>query len=125
MLNCGQTAPTQGGGGTPTNVLQRLDNVSGTCTPIPFNLDSGPGVGEGCPVDSPQCILLQKDLLGQNARFFWTVTWVAESAEYPEAPTLFDFGDGYHPLEPCGPDADRVPHVDPDPPGERRPLVHR
>ena len=109
VLDCGDTAPTQGGGGTPTNILERLDNVDGAaCTPIPFNLDSGPGVGAGCPVDSPQCILLQKDLLGQNARFFWTVTWVAESADYPEAPTLFDFGDGYHPLEPCGPDADGV-----------------
>jgi hypothetical protein len=109
VLDCGDTAPTQGGGGTPTNSLERLDNDGGpACTPIPFNLDSGPGIGAGCPVDSPQCILLQKDLLGQNARFFWTVTWVAESADYPEAPTLFDFGDGYNPLEPCGPDADGV-----------------
>jgi hypothetical protein len=107
VLNCGETAPTQGGGGTPTNSLERLDNDGGpACTPIPFNLDSGPGVGAGCPVESPQCILLQKDLLGQNARFFWTVTWVAESAEYPEAPTEFDFGAGYNPLLPCGPDAD-------------------
>ncbi len=114
VLGCGQTAPTQGGGGTPTNVLERLDNDGGpACTPIAFNLDSGPGVGEGCPLDSPQCILLQKDLLGQNARFFWTVTWVAETAEYPEAPTLFDFGDGYHPLEPCGPDADLIPPLIP------------
>ena len=109
VLNCGETAPTQGGGGTPTNSLERLDNDGGpACTPIPFNLDSGPGVGAGCPVDSPQCILLQKDLLGQNARFFWTVTWVAETADYPEAPTLFDFGDGYNPLQPCGPDADGI-----------------
>ena len=27
-----------------------------------------------------QCILLQKDLLGQNAQFFWTVTWAPETA---------------------------------------------
>jgi len=122
VLDCNETAPTQGGGGTPTNILERLDNVDGAaCTPIPFNLDSGPGVGAGCPIDSPQCILLQKDLLGQDARFFWTVTWVAESAEYPEAPTLFDFGDGYNPLLPCGPDADGVLPFIPTLPGNGDP----
>ena len=63
---------------------------------------------------SPQCILLQKDLLGQNAQFFWTVTWAPETADYPEAPTQFDFGDGNSsPSSPAADDADGDPPLHP------------
>lgn len=112
ILDCGQTAPTQGGAGTPSNSLERLDNVGGaTCTPIPYNLESGPGATPGCLAGSAQCILLQKDLLQQAAQFYWTVTWTPETADYPETPTQFDFDfDGeFQDLQPCLADTDVPP----------------
>ena len=113
FLDCGQTAPPQGGGTTPLNILERLDNVDGAeCAPIPFNLDSTTGT-ELCSTEETnflQCVLLQKDLLGQDAQFYWTVTWAPEDGSYMETPTQFDFGtpSGLHALSLCGPDADGI-----------------
>lgn len=78
------------------------------CTPIPFNLDSGEGATPGCTPGSPQCILLQKDILGQATQFIWKVTWNPESTDYPETPTEFDFDlDGtFAALQPCEADSD-------------------
>jgi len=91
---------TQGGNGTPTSTLTRVENVGGaTCTPIPYNLDSSIGQCEDVP--SYQCILLQKDLLGQNAQFFWHVAWVPEPGEYQEEDTQFNYGFGYQDLQLC------------------------
>jgi hypothetical protein len=91
---------TQGGNGTPTSTLTRVENVGGaTCTPIPYNLDSS--IGECEDVPSYQCILLQKDLLGQNAQFFWHVAWVPEPGEYQEEDTQFNYGFGYQDLQLC------------------------
>ena len=105
FLDCGDTAPTQGGDGTPTNSLERLDNVGGaTCTAIPFNLDSSTDI-EDCGENFLQCVLLQKDLLGQNAQFFWTVTWAPEPGDYQESETQFDFGNGPQDLQLCEADA--------------------
>jgi hypothetical protein len=115
VLDCGDTTPLGGGDGTPSYTLERLDNAidpeTGNpepCTMIPFNLESGPGVMPDCFPDSPQCILLEKDLLGQTAQFYWTVTWMPESADYPESPTEFDFDfDGvFEALQPCSADSD-------------------
>jgi hypothetical protein len=110
FLDCGQTAPTQGGNGTPANTLERLENATGTpaeCEPIPFNLDSSFGT-EFCSTEDTnflQCILLQKDLLGQDAQFYWTVTWAPEPGEYQESDTQFDFGNGPQDLQLCLADA--------------------
>jgi hypothetical protein len=78
------------------------------CVPIPINLESGVGVTLGCIPGSPQCILLQKDLLGQPTQFIWKVTWNPESTDYPENATEFDFDlDGtFQPLQPCDQDSD-------------------
>jgi len=124
VLDCGDTAPTQGGGGTPANSLERLDNVGGAaCTAIPFNLDSSTDI-EDCGENFLQCVLLQKDLLGQNAQFFWTVTWAPEPGDYQESETQFDFGNGPQDLQLCEADAggDGFPDLPPtadteDPPG--------
>jgi hypothetical protein len=108
FLDCGQTAPPQGGGTTPLNILERLDNVDGAeCAPIPFNLDSTTGT-ELCSTEETnflQCVLLQKDLLGQDAQFYWTVTWAPEPGEYQESDTQFDFGNGPQDLQLCLADA--------------------
>jgi len=109
VLGCGDSAQQSGGTGTPENDLTRENNVGGgACTPIPYNLESGNGVTPGCTVNSPQCILLQKDLLDQNAQFTWTVTWAPETTQYPESPTEFDFDlDGtFQALQPCLADND-------------------
>lgn len=102
LLDCGQTV-TQGGNGTPSSSLERLPNASGSCTAIPYNLDSSV---VNCPPNSLQCIFLQKDLLGQLARFYWTVTWTPEPGQYQESETEFDFGEGFRPLQQCLKDAD-------------------
>jgi hypothetical protein len=99
VLDCGQTAPLQGGNGTPLNSLKREENATGDCDPIPFNLDSS-------VTEDGQFIVLQKDLLNQSAQFLWTVTWVAEEGEYQETETQFDFGTGFRPLQLCRADSD-------------------
>jgi hypothetical protein len=115
VLDCGDTTPQGGGSGTPSYTLERLDNAIDPetgdpepCTQIPFNLESGADVAPGCFVGSEQCILLEKDLLGQTAQFYWTVTWTPEDANYPESPTEFDFDfDGeFDALKPCLADSD-------------------
>jgi hypothetical protein len=122
-LNCtDNNTATQGGDGTPQSTLTRLENVGGaTCTSIPYNLDSSIGQCEDVP--SYQCILLQKDLLGQNAQFFWHVTWVPEPGEYQEQDTQFNYGFGYQDLQLCladDGDLDAFPELPPKadaPPG--------
>ena len=116
VLDCTtNNTATQGGDGTPSSTLTRLENVDGaTCTPIPYNLDSS--VDDCEDLDSLQCILLQKDLLGQNAQFFWHVVWVPEPGEYQEAETEFDYGFGFQPLQLCledDGDADSFPELPP------------
>jgi hypothetical protein len=111
FLNCGDTF-TETGNGVPTNSLQRLDNASGACVPIPFSLDAS----LDCTADFNQCVLLQKDLLGQNAQFFWTVTWAPEDGQYMETETEFDFGFGFQKLQLCladDDDADAFPELPP------------
>ncbi len=113
LLDCpsgnGPSQATEGDPGEPSSILERVENVGGApCTPIPFNLESGSGVTPGCEPGSVQCILLQKDILGQATQFYWTVTWDPESSNYPETPTEFDFDlDGtFQSLQPCLADAD-------------------
>ena len=111
ILDCGQTADPQGGGGTPLNSLVRLDNATGDpaeCIPIPYDLDSS-------VIGTQQFTTLLKDLLGEDAQFEWTVTWVPEEGSYMEDETEFDFDlDGtFSPIQLCladGPD----PGVFPD-----------
>jgi hypothetical protein len=112
FLDCGDTE-TQPGDGVPTNSLERLNNRNGDCTPIPINLDA---FVEGTPgVDLRQFIVLQKDLLGQAAQFYWTVTWEPETGTYMEDETQFDFGNGYQDLQLCLADAnnDGFPELPP------------
>jgi hypothetical protein len=127
VLDCGDaTDPASGGEGTPTSTLERLANAIDPetgepepCTPIAYNLESGQGVAPGC--ETPQCILLEKDLLDQTTQFYWKVTWTPESADYPEFPTEFDFdfdGLNFRQLQPCDADADgdgfpELPGTDP------------
>lgn len=95
-LNCGDSA-TQTNAGITTTV-QRLDNAGGgTCTPIPYNQDSS----TTCTLGFLQCIFLQKDLSGQQAQFYWTVTWAPETGSYMETETQFDFGAGFVNLQLC------------------------
>lgn len=111
ILDCGDTASQTNAGITTT--VARLDNVSGTCIPIPYNQDSS----GTCTGGFLQCIFLQKDLDGQSVQFFWTVTWAPEDPAYLVHPTQFDFGDGlgFVDLQICGPSTD--PSVDPGIPG--------
>lgn len=102
VLACGETAPPQGGGGTPLNSLKRLANATGPpeeCIAIPFDLDSSVN-------PTNQLTVLLKNLGGQNAQFEWTVTWAPEFGTYMEAETEFDFdGDGeFHQIQLCLPD---------------------
>jgi hypothetical protein len=91
-LACGESE-TQTSAGEPTNTLERVNNEgSATCngsTPVPIDLDAS--------VDgSDQLVSLRKDLLGQTAQFFWTVTWTPEDETLPVKVTQFDFGDGVY-----------------------------
>jgi hypothetical protein len=113
ILACGQTATQGGTGGTPLNSLERLNNTTAGCVPIPYNLESSV---TNCTLGLNQCVLLQKDLLGQNAQFFWTVTWAPESGEYMETETEFDFGFGFQKLQLCladDNDVDTFPELPP------------
>ncbi|HEX5901845.1 MAG TPA: DUF11 domain-containing protein [Actinomycetota bacterium] len=112
----GEGGVTQGGEGTPLTTLERFNNADDPegddCVPIPFNQDSDNGE-EICATGTfaTQCILLEKDLLGQvQAQFLWTVEWTPEAGEYPAHPTQFDFGTGvFRNLQRCeedGPDVE-------------------
>lgn len=122
VLSCtdnGSNGVTQGGDGTPQTTIERFSNVDGgTCTPIPFNQDSSVSGTEACATgssgDFAQCIVFQKDLLGQQAQFVWTVAWAPEPGTYQESPTEFDFGAGFNPITLCNPDdndADTLPEL--------------
>src|SRR6185295_17517315 len=81
--------------------------------PVPYNLESSLA---NCTLGFNQCVLLQKDLLGQNAQFYWTVTWAPESGDYMESETEFDFGFGFQPLQLCladDGDIDNYPELPP------------
>ena len=110
VLDCGDDPVSQTNGGITTTVA-RLDNVAGaTCTPIAYNQDSSTGTNACDPNNQGflQCIFLQKDLDEQQARFFWKVEWAPEAGSYMEQPTEFDFGDGFVPLQLCGPSTGQV-----------------
>jgi hypothetical protein len=87
LLNCNDPAFVQGGGTIPENSLLRVNNESGTCTAVPIDLDASISGSE-------QLVSLRKDLMGQQAQFFWTVTWTPEDKTLPVKVTQFDFGDG-------------------------------
>lgn len=122
ILDCpsgqGSSEASEEDPGVGESTLSRQENVGGAaCTPIPYNLESGEGATAGCTLGSPQCILLQKDLLDQNPQFIWKVTWNPESTDYPESPTEFDFDlDGtFQALQPClaDTDGDDLPQLPP------------
>ena len=126
-LACGSTE-TQTGSGVPTNSLQRVENEgSANCTgssPVLIDLEAFPS-GPDCSTD--QCVSLRKDLMGQTAQFFWTVTWTPEETSLPVNVTQFDFGDGsgFRDIQWCladDGDTDSYPELPPtasqdDPPG--------
>jgi hypothetical protein len=109
-LNCGETE-LQTGDGVPTNSLERVANESGTCAAVPIELDAS-------VVGSEQLVSLRKDLMGQAAQFFWTVTWTPEGKTLPVKVTQFDFGDGtgYRNIQWClvdDTDGDTFPELPP------------
>ena len=129
ILDCGDTAPTEGGeDGTPASTLERLDNSTtdpndpNVCVPIPFNQETGPGI-QGCHEGSPQCVLLEKDLLGQDAQFMWEINWGPETGSWPETVTQFDynFDEAFTDIQLCladdgsdpGDDVDGFPELPP------------
>jgi hypothetical protein len=125
VLTCtdnGSNGVTQGGDGTPETTLERFDNVSGPCVPIPYDQDSSVSDGGSCNPADPtfaQCIFFFKDLLGQQAQFVWTVTWEPEPGTYQESATQFDFGAGFHDISLCDPDngdTDTLPQLSGDDP---------
>jgi uncharacterized repeat protein (TIGR01451 family) len=112
-ITCDESVAGPNEPGTPLMTLVRLDNADGSpCDPIPINLDSSSGGEQVCDTgqNATQCILLEKDLLGQEeAQFMWTVTWTPEEGEYPVHPTEFDFPndeEGFRPLQRCLADND-------------------
>lgn len=90
VLDCGQTAPTVGGSGTPAATLARGQNDS--CQKIPFLLRTFDNGGA-------QSVLLEK-LLGNQvgANFTMTIVWDPEPAANPLQTTKIDYdGDGANP----------------------------
>jgi hypothetical protein len=98
VLDCGQTAPTVGGDGTPAATLTRGQNDG--CQTIPYLLRTDKN-------GAAQSVLLQK-LLGDqaDANFTMTIVWEPEPAENPLPPTTIDYdGPGPNPPAPvvwCG-----------------------
>ena len=67
IIDCGETEPPVGGGGSPEATLSRGPNPG--CTPLPYLLRSDPD----------DTILLQKDASSQpGANFFLDITWDPE-----------------------------------------------
>ena len=99
----GNNSATQTTDGITTTIERQINADGSACVPIPYNQDSSTNTDLCNPdtTDFLQCIFLQKDLLDQNAQFFWTVQWAPEDGQYMETPTEFDFGSGFHPLELC------------------------
>jgi hypothetical protein len=81
IIDCGETAPTVGGDGTPAATLSRGPNPE--CTPLPYLLRSDPD-------DS---ILLQKDASSQpGANFFLEIVWDPEATPSGPLPmTTIDY----------------------------------
>jgi hypothetical protein len=100
VLDCGQTAPTVGGSGTPAATLVRGQNAS--CEKIPYLLRTANDNGQ-------QSVLLDKVLGNQNgANFTLTIVWAPETATNPPplpATTIDYDGPGGNPPTPvpwCG-----------------------
>jgi hypothetical protein len=90
-LACGGNASEPSGASDePSIQFFRLANISGDCTPIPYDLDTLSG-----QVD------ILKDLLGQQAQFRAVITWPARTETYPLAASTIDYGAGPVPLEWC------------------------
>ena len=84
VLDCGQTAPTVGGSGTPAATLARGQNTS--CQKIPYLLRTEDNGGL-------QSVLLQKVLGNQaTANFTMTIVWDPELASNPLKATKIDYG---------------------------------
>jgi hypothetical protein len=98
VLDCGQTAPTVGGSGTPAATLARGQNDS--CQKIPYLLRTFDNGGA-------QSVLLEK-LLGNQvgANFTMTIVWDPEPASNPLAATKIDYdgpgGNAPQPVVWCG-----------------------
>lgn len=95
-LDCGASTDPEGdesGDGVPETQVSRLQNSSGTCTPIPYAITTT------TRTDGTGDVLFQKDLTGQsNAQFTWTVKWEPEADNYPvTSQTRFD-PDGNGPI---------------------------
>jgi hypothetical protein len=83
VLDCGETAPTVGGSGTPAATLVRGQNAS--CEKIPYLLRTANDGGE-------QSVLLDKVLGNQNgANFTMTIVWAPEPATNPLLATTIDY----------------------------------
>ncbi len=98
MLDCGQSAPTVGGGSTPKVDLTRGQNAN--CQKIPYLLRTDKN-------GAAQSVLLQKALGTQNtANFTMTTVWQPEHAVNPLPATTIDYdGAGGNPPTPmvwCG-----------------------
>ena len=97
-----------------------LENVGGAaCTPIPFNLDSGPAwTSRLHPRLASSASCCRRTCWARTTQFFWTVTWDArDRATTRRQPTQFDFG----PTVPASPalpgadaDGDGLPQLPPD-----------
>jgi len=94
VLDCGQSAPTVGGDGTPTADLTRGQNAN--CERIPYLLRTDKN-------GSAQSVLLQK-LLGDQtgANFTMTIVWEPEPASNPLQATSIDYGQGPQDVQWCG-----------------------
>jgi hypothetical protein len=90
VLDCGQTAPTVGGSGTPAATLARGQNAN--CQKIPYLLRTADNGGA-------QSVDLQKVLGNQvNTNFTMTIVWDAEPAVNPLPATKIDYdGTGGNP----------------------------
>jgi hypothetical protein len=83
VLDCGQTAPTVGGSGSPAATLARGQNAS--CQKIPYALRTADDGHE-------QSVLLDKVLGNQaGANFTLTIAWDPESASNPLPATKIDY----------------------------------
>ena len=104
VIDCGETAPTVGGGDSPLATFSRGQNPN--CTPIPYLLRSEPD----------NAVFLQKNASGQpGANFLLEVTWEPEPLELPIPVTTIDYDGpgGAPPVEVIGcigtPDAPQLP----------------
>jgi hypothetical protein len=98
VLDCGQTAPTVGGSGSPAATLARGQNTA--CQKVSYLLRTADNGGV-------QSVLLEKVLGDQlRANFTMTIVWDPEPASNPLRATKIDYdGDGGNPPQPvvwCG-----------------------